>query len=245
MADQAEAAGMDVRRVFFPHATWDNVLANIQGANLVVYMGHGYGWPSPYTQQLTESRQNGMGLNSFDGSGADQYTYYGANALRENVVLAPNAVVYPEPPVLRRRQRRVGHGHSERGPRPPARRQHGQRLAGHRRPRRFRVRLEPAAQLSTGAGDVQLDGGRAVHDAGTGRRAVAEGLRRLARQPASTSERTPAPSITSIRIPSEGYYRAVTGDLSMTTAEWRSGAGSGDDPPPPPPMRATHRRSPS
>ncbi len=94
MARHAETAGMDVRRVFFPHATWDNVLANIQGANLVVYMGHGYGWPSPYTQQLTESRQNGMGLNSFDGSGTNQYTYYGANRLRESVVLAPNAIVY-------------------------------------------------------------------------------------------------------------------------------------------------------
>ena len=50
MAEQAEAAGMEVHRVFFPHATWDNVLANIQNANLVVYMGHGYGWPSPYTK---------------------------------------------------------------------------------------------------------------------------------------------------------------------------------------------------
>ena len=94
LAVEAEAWGMDVRRVFFPHATWENVLANIQGANLVVYMGHGYGWPSPYTQQLTESRQNGMGLNSFDGSGKSQYTYYGANVLKANVVLAPNAIVF-------------------------------------------------------------------------------------------------------------------------------------------------------
>ena len=41
MAQQAEAVGMDVRRVFFPEATWDNVLANAKGASLLVYMGHG------------------------------------------------------------------------------------------------------------------------------------------------------------------------------------------------------------
>ena len=94
MAEQAESAGMEVHRVFFPHATWDNVLANIQNANLVVYMGHGYGWPSAYTKMLTETRQDGMGLNSFDGSGTNEYTYYGASMLRKYVTLAPNAIVY-------------------------------------------------------------------------------------------------------------------------------------------------------
>src|SRR3954470_3268571 len=94
MAQQAEAVGMEVHRVFFPHATWDNVLANIQDANLVVYMGHGYGWPSPYTATMTESRQDGMGLNSYDGSGRNAHTYYGASRLRESVHLAPNAIVY-------------------------------------------------------------------------------------------------------------------------------------------------------
>ena len=94
MATQAEAAGMEVHRVFFPHATWDNVLANIQDANLVVYMGHGYGWPSPYTKVLTEARQDGMGLNSFDGSAKNEYTYYGATRLRESIHLAPNAIVF-------------------------------------------------------------------------------------------------------------------------------------------------------
>ena len=92
MAVQAENAGMDVRRVFFPHATWDNVLANIQNASLVVYMGHGYGWPSPYTTVLTESRQDGFGLNKYDGSGRDEYTYYGATPIKNYITLAPSAV---------------------------------------------------------------------------------------------------------------------------------------------------------
>lgn len=94
LAQVAEEYGMDVRRVFFPKATWENVLANIQGANLVYYAGHGYGWPSQYTAKMTESRQNGMGLNSFEGSAKSDYTYYGANMLRQYVTLAPNAVVF-------------------------------------------------------------------------------------------------------------------------------------------------------
>jgi flagellar hook assembly protein FlgD len=94
LAVLGESYGMDVRRVFFPHATWDNVMANIQGANLVVYMGHGYGWPSPYTNTITESRQDGVGLNSWDGSGKAQYTYYGANVIKEYWTLAPNAIVF-------------------------------------------------------------------------------------------------------------------------------------------------------
>ena len=94
-----------------PTPTWDNVLANIQGANLVVYMGHGYGWPSPYTSVLTESRQDGMGLNTFDGSGPSQYTYYGANLLKQYVTARAQRDRLPQPPVLLRRQRRAGHGH--------------------------------------------------------------------------------------------------------------------------------------
>ncbi len=94
VADEAELYGMDVRRVYWPNATWENVLANIQGANLVYYAGHGYGWPSAYTKVLTESRQNGMGLNTFAGSSRAQYTYYGANMLKQFVTLAPNAIVF-------------------------------------------------------------------------------------------------------------------------------------------------------
>ena len=105
MAKQAEAVGMDVRRVFFPEATWDNVLANAQGASLLVYMGHGYGWPSPYTPKMKEIRQNGMGLNTFVGSGPNEYTYYGANPIKENIALAPNAVVILVHRLLYRGQR--------------------------------------------------------------------------------------------------------------------------------------------
>src|SRR5688572_3209681 len=66
LALQAEALGMDVRRVFHPNATWENVMEQVEGASLVVYMGHGYGWPSPYPP-FREKFQNGIGLNPVEG----------------------------------------------------------------------------------------------------------------------------------------------------------------------------------
>lgn len=92
LANQAESYGMDVRRVFHPKATWANVLANIQDANLVAYFGHGNGWPSPYGQ-FQEKTKNGFGLNPFEGAGKDKVEYWGGNKIRSSVVLAPNAVV--------------------------------------------------------------------------------------------------------------------------------------------------------
>lgn len=92
LADRAEEYGMDVRRVFHPNATWDNVLKHIQGANVVGYFGHGNGWPSPYGP-FQESTKNGFGLNGVEGGSASSVTYYGANKIRNNVVLADNSVV--------------------------------------------------------------------------------------------------------------------------------------------------------
>jgi flagellar hook assembly protein FlgD len=92
IADQAKAAGMDVTTIFHPHATWQRVLDNIQGANLVVYMGHGNGWPSPYAP-FQERTKDGFGLDGYDGASANSVTYYGANPIRSNIRLAPNAIV--------------------------------------------------------------------------------------------------------------------------------------------------------
>lgn len=91
-AAQAEAAGMSVNRVFHPYATWGRVLDATRGANLVVYFGHGNGWPSPYAP-YQERTKNGFGLNSYAGSSAYQHTYYGGAAVRDRVRLADNAVV--------------------------------------------------------------------------------------------------------------------------------------------------------
>jgi hypothetical protein len=93
LAQAAESYGMDVRRVFHPNATWDNVMANIQGANLVVYMGHGYGWPSPYPP-FREKYQDGIGINPYEGGAKTDTDYWGAKLIRENWHLAPNAIVF-------------------------------------------------------------------------------------------------------------------------------------------------------
>jgi hypothetical protein len=92
MAQSATELGMDVRRVFHPYATWEAVLAQIQGANLVVYMGHGYGWPSPYGNDNGRG-ENGFGLNMVAGGSKNDVRYYGSKPIREQVQLAPNAVV--------------------------------------------------------------------------------------------------------------------------------------------------------
>jgi hypothetical protein len=95
IARQAENQGMDVRRVFTPRATWQRVKDNIQNASLVVYLGHGNGWPSRYGSYRPESK-NGFGLNACeDDCGTNgPAKYYGEEFLRKHVDLAPKAVVY-------------------------------------------------------------------------------------------------------------------------------------------------------
>jgi flagellar hook assembly protein FlgD len=94
IAREAEAQGMDVRRVFTPNASWRNVKQNIQGAHLIVYLGHGNGWPSPYAPFRPESK-DGFGLNPCEGScGTSSPTkYYGEKFIREQLRFGENAVV--------------------------------------------------------------------------------------------------------------------------------------------------------
>ena len=91
-AKKAESYGMDVRRVYTPNATWAEVLANAQGANLVFYYGHGNGWPSIYGS-FQERTKNGFGLDGYRGGGHESLTYYGADFIAKKIKLAPNAVV--------------------------------------------------------------------------------------------------------------------------------------------------------
>jgi len=63
VAAAAEAAGATVARAYSPEATWANVMAAVDGANIVIYMGHGNGFPSPYSSTENRDRVNGWGLN--------------------------------------------------------------------------------------------------------------------------------------------------------------------------------------
>jgi flagellar hook assembly protein FlgD len=229
LATLAESYGMDVRRVFFPHATWDNVMANVQGANLVYYAGHGYGWPSPYTKTMTESRQNGVGLNTTDGSNSNTYTYYGGNVIRDNWVLAPNAVVFLN---------------------------HDCYTAGNGEPGMAIPTTDVARQrVDNFASTFLAVGARTVFALSYQR--FNKVLTQLATVPDKSMEdlfRIPGAKPTpewgwvgtnpqkfdSVRTPgtknfldphsSQGFLRAVSGDLTMTGNEWKNGQGSGQAP---------------
>ena len=83
----------DVTEIYSPNATWPAVRDALQGASLVIYMGHGNGWPSPYRNSLYPPLQNGFGLNPT--ANGDDYThqYFGEARIRSQVHLAPDAVV--------------------------------------------------------------------------------------------------------------------------------------------------------
>ena len=91
-----------------PNATWPAVQDALQGASLVVYMGHGNGWPSKYRDELYPPTQNGFGLNPTAGGGDSTHQYFGEASSAEQVKLAKNADRPAQPPVLRQRQLRAG-----------------------------------------------------------------------------------------------------------------------------------------
>ena len=91
-AAQARAHGAVVTEIYTPHATWQRVLAAAQGANILIYLGHGNGWPSPYAPYQTLTK-DGLGLNPYDGSGNVSVKYYGEAEVAAHIRLAPGAVV--------------------------------------------------------------------------------------------------------------------------------------------------------
>ena len=96
IADETVAAASkltsNVVRVYSPDATWERVKAALQGASVVVYLGHGNGWPSIYRDALYPPTQNGFGLNPHAGA-ADSHQYFGEDRIAAEIKLAPNAVV--------------------------------------------------------------------------------------------------------------------------------------------------------
>jgi flagellar hook assembly protein FlgD len=95
-ADEAAAAARqwttNVITIYTPKATWATVKPALQNASIVVYMGHGNGWPSPYAPFQTETK-DGLGLDPPTGANGTATKYYGERYLRDYIHLAPNAVV--------------------------------------------------------------------------------------------------------------------------------------------------------
>jgi flagellar hook assembly protein FlgD len=223
-ADQAEAAGMQVTRIFHPNATWAKVKPAAQGANLVVYFGHGNGWPSPYAP-FQEDTKNGFGLNATEGASAYSTAYYGANKIRQSIRLAPNAVVF-----LYRSCYTAGN--AEYGSPIPT----------------PKVALERVDNFAAGFLDPAV-GAKAVFAYWTKQWVDYAGLlmqpgrsmKDLIQTPSSKpgwsssgwdgsnplygeSVRTPGAQMLLDPTPSQGYVRALSGDLNMSTDTWRGDA---------------------
>ena len=83
----------NVIKIYSPNATWAKVKAAAQGASIFVYLGHGYGFPSPYRSVLTPTIHNGMGLNEIGGVSDSDKKYYGESLIASDIRFAKNAVV--------------------------------------------------------------------------------------------------------------------------------------------------------
>jgi hypothetical protein len=91
-ASQARSYGATVVELYSPNATWTRVQAAAKGANILIYLGHGNGTPSPYGPFSALTR-DGLGLNASAGHGNYNVKYWGEYYVRTYIRLAPNAVV--------------------------------------------------------------------------------------------------------------------------------------------------------
>lgn len=91
-ADLARSLGATVVEVYSPNATWKRVKAAARGANILIYLGHGNGSPSPYGA-FSPLRRNGMGLNATAGNGNRNVKYYGQWWMNHRLDLAKDSVV--------------------------------------------------------------------------------------------------------------------------------------------------------
>jgi flagellar hook assembly protein FlgD len=85
-----------VTKVYSPNATWTKVKAAAKGANILIYFGHGNGWPSPYSYDPNYTTKDGMGLNADlngDGKLSDYENKYYGEPYMAQLALAPNAIV--------------------------------------------------------------------------------------------------------------------------------------------------------
>jgi hypothetical protein len=91
-ASYARSYGASVTEIYSPYATWTKVKNAAQGANILIYLGHGNGYPSPYGS-FQKYTKDGMGLNATSGNGNSNVKYWGEYYINRDIQMAPNAVV--------------------------------------------------------------------------------------------------------------------------------------------------------
>ena len=211
LAAQARSYGAVVTQIYSPNATWSKVHAALQGADLLIYLGHGNGWPSPYTP-FRASSKDGLGLNATAGHGNTNVKYYGEAYLIKYIRMAPHAVVI------------LNHlcysaGNSEMGRADPSRTVAKQRIdnfgAGFLRTGADVVFAEPRGNPSYILNDL-------FHSSKTMRQIFWD-TRQATHTYAFTFASARTPGATAISDPAAPtkYYRAVVGNLDLKATTWR------------------------
>jgi len=211
LAAQARSYGARVVELYSPNATWARVRAAAAGANVVIYLGHGNGWPSGHGP-FDPATKDGIGLNRTAGGGHANTKYYGESIIARSLDLAPDAVV-----ILNHLCYASGNNEWGRG-----------------NPRRAtaiaRVDNYGAGFLRAGAAAVIADGlgspGYVLRGLLRTDRTIrqifwgAEGARR-SRVVSFASRRTPGASALMDPYAPGRYYRSVIGDLDVRASAWR------------------------
>jgi hypothetical protein len=211
LADQARSYGAAVYKVYSPYATWAKVKSVAQGANLLIYLGHGNGWPSPYCcfQRYTK---DGFGLNATAGNGNSNVKYWGEYYIDRYINLAPRAVV-----IMHRLC--YASGNSEWGAPNPT-----QRVA--------------VARVDNYAAGFLRANAKAIFSIGLSRpHSIISDLFRTNRTMKQIFQSAPdfngaydfgfssyrTPGYSALMDPTSpgSYYRSVIGSLGMTAAQWR------------------------
>lgn len=92
LAAQARSYGATVVELYSPNATWARVKAAARGAKVLIYLGHGNGYPNPYGP-FDPMQADGLGLNAIAGAGNGNTRYFGEALIARGISLAPGAVV--------------------------------------------------------------------------------------------------------------------------------------------------------
>jgi hypothetical protein len=83
----------NVVKVYSPNATWANVKAAAQGASILLYLGHGSGYPKTTAAAFDPNNHDGFGLNKASDPSDYVAKYYGESYVGGEIRLAKNAVV--------------------------------------------------------------------------------------------------------------------------------------------------------